>query len=43
MKVIDFAIRRRVTIIMCTVAIALFGVVSLTRPGQPPPDPPTPR
>jgi hydrophobic/amphiphilic exporter-1 (mainly G- bacteria), HAE1 family len=30
-KLIDFAIRRRVTIIMCTVAIALFGVVSLTR------------
>ena len=30
-KLIDFAIRRRVTVIMCTVAIALFGVVSLTR------------
>lgn len=30
-KLIDFAIRRRVTIVMCTVAIALFGVVSLSR------------
>ncbi len=30
-KLIDFAIRRRVTVIMCTVAIALFGVVSLSR------------
>ena len=30
-KLIDFAIRRRVTIIMCTVAIALFGAVSLAR------------
>ncbi len=30
-KLIDFAIRRRVTIIMCTVAIALFGAVSLNR------------
>jgi len=28
---ISFAIRRRVTIVMCTVAIALFGVVSLSR------------
>jgi len=31
MKLIDFAIRRRVTIVMCTVAIALFGLVSLSR------------
>ena len=31
MKLIDFAIRRRVTIVMCTVAIALFGAVSLSR------------
>jgi len=31
MQLIDFAIRRRVTIIMCTVAIALFGFVSLSR------------
>jgi len=31
MQLIDFAIRRRVTIVMCTVAIALFGVVSLSR------------
>jgi len=31
MQLIDFAIRRRVTVIMCTVAIALFGLVSLTR------------
>ncbi len=31
MQLIDFAIRRRVTIVMCTVAIALFGLVSLTR------------
>lgn len=31
MQLIDFAIRRRVTIVMCTVAIALFGGVSLTR------------
>jgi HAE1 family hydrophobic/amphiphilic exporter-1 len=30
-KLIDFAIRRRVTIVMCTVAIALFGIVSLSR------------
>jgi HAE1 family hydrophobic/amphiphilic exporter-1 len=30
-KLIDFAIRRRVTVIMCTVAIALFGLVSLSR------------
>ena len=30
-KLIDFAIRRRVTIVMFTIAIALFGVVSLTR------------
>jgi hypothetical protein len=29
MQLIDFAIRRRVTILMCTVAIALFGFVSL--------------
>ena len=28
---VDFAIRRRVTIVMCTVAIALFGFVSLSR------------
>jgi len=31
MQLIDFAIRRRVTIVMCTVAIALFGLVSLSR------------
>ncbi len=31
MQLIDFAIRRRVTVVMCTVAIALFGGVSLTR------------
>jgi HAE1 family hydrophobic/amphiphilic exporter-1 len=31
MQLIEFAIRRRVTIIMCTVAIALFGFVSLAR------------
>ncbi|RPI15227.1 MAG: efflux RND transporter permease subunit [Lysobacterales bacterium] len=31
MQLIEFAIRRRVTIVMCTVAIALFGGVSLTR------------
>jgi HAE1 family hydrophobic/amphiphilic exporter-1 len=31
MQLIDFAIRRRVTVIMCTVAIALFGFVSLSR------------
>jgi HAE1 family hydrophobic/amphiphilic exporter-1 len=31
MRLIDFAIRRRVTIVMCTVAIALFGLVSLSR------------
>jgi HAE1 family hydrophobic/amphiphilic exporter-1 len=30
-KLIDFAIRRRVTIIMFTVAVALFGLVSLSR------------
>ncbi len=30
-QLIDFAIRRRVTIIMCTIAIALFGLVSLSR------------
>jgi HAE1 family hydrophobic/amphiphilic exporter-1 len=30
-KLIDFAIRRRVTVVMFTIAIALFGVVSLTR------------
>ncbi len=30
-KLIDFAIRRRVTIVMFTVAIALFGFVSLSR------------
>src|SRR5678815_1479481 len=30
-KLIEFAIRRRVTIVMFTIAIALFGVVSLTR------------
>jgi len=31
MQLIDFAIARRVTVIMCTVAIALFGLVSLSR------------
>ena len=31
MQLIDFAIRRRVTIVMCTIAIALFGMVSLSR------------
>ncbi len=31
MQLIEFAIRRRVTIVMCTVAIALFGLVSLSR------------
>ncbi len=31
MQLIDFAIRRRVTVLMCTVAIALFGLVSLSR------------
>jgi HAE1 family hydrophobic/amphiphilic exporter-1 len=31
MQLIDFAIRRRVTIVMCTVAITLFGLVSLSR------------
>jgi len=31
MQLIEFAIRRRVTIIMCTAAIALFGLVSLSR------------
>jgi hydrophobic/amphiphilic exporter-1 (mainly G- bacteria), HAE1 family len=31
MQLIDFAISRRVTVIMCTVAIALFGLVSLSR------------
>jgi HAE1 family hydrophobic/amphiphilic exporter-1 len=31
MQLIDFAIRRRVTVVMCTVAVALFGLVSLTR------------
>src|SRR6188508_928361 len=31
MKLIDFAIRRRVTILMVTVAIVLFGFVSLSR------------
>jgi HAE1 family hydrophobic/amphiphilic exporter-1 len=31
MQLIDFAIRRRVTVIMCTVAVALFGLVSLSR------------
>ena len=30
-SLIDFAIRRRVTIVMCTIAIALFGLVSLSR------------
>ena len=30
-KLIDFAIRRRVTVIMCTIAVVLFGLVSLTR------------
>jgi hydrophobic/amphiphilic exporter-1 (mainly G- bacteria), HAE1 family len=30
-KLIDFAIRRRVTIVMFTIAIALFGFVSLSR------------
>ena len=30
-SLIDFAIRRRVTIVMCTIAIALFGMVSLSR------------
>jgi HAE1 family hydrophobic/amphiphilic exporter-1 len=31
MQLIDLAIRRRVTVFMCTLAIALFGLVSLTR------------
>ena len=31
MQLIDFAIRRRVTVIMCTAAVALFGLVSLAR------------
>jgi len=31
MQLIEFAIARRVTVIMCTVAIALFGLVSLSR------------
>jgi HAE1 family hydrophobic/amphiphilic exporter-1 len=30
-SLIEFAIRRRVTIVMCTIAIALFGMVSLSR------------
>ncbi|MGL6222566.1 MAG: efflux RND transporter permease subunit, partial [Steroidobacteraceae bacterium] len=30
-SLIDFAIERRVTIVMFTVAIALFGFVSLSR------------
>lgn len=31
MSLIDFATRRRVTVLMCTVAVLLFGLVSLTR------------
>ena len=31
MQLVDFATRRRVTIVMCMVAIALFGFVSLSR------------
>ncbi|MFZ9966657.1 MAG: efflux RND transporter permease subunit [Steroidobacteraceae bacterium] len=31
MSLIDFATRRRVTVLMCTVAVVLFGLVSLTR------------
>ena len=31
MKIVEFATRRRVTILMVTVAIVLFGLVSLTR------------
>jgi HAE1 family hydrophobic/amphiphilic exporter-1 len=31
MQLVDFATRRRVTIVMCMVAIALFGFVSLAR------------
>lgn len=31
MQLVDFATRRRVTVIMCTVALLLFGLVSLSR------------
>jgi HAE1 family hydrophobic/amphiphilic exporter-1 len=31
MQLVDFATRRRVTVIMCTVALMLFGMVSLSR------------
>jgi HAE1 family hydrophobic/amphiphilic exporter-1 len=31
MQLIDLAVRRRVTVVMCTVAIAIFGLVSLSR------------
>jgi len=31
MQLVDFATRRRVTVIMCTVALLLFGMVSLSR------------
>ncbi len=31
MQIVDFATRRRVTVFMCTVAIVLFGLVSLGR------------
>ena len=31
MNIVEFAIRRRVTILMLTVALLLFGVVSLLR------------
>ncbi len=31
MQLVDFATRRRVTVIMCTVALMLFGIVSLSR------------
>lgn len=31
MQLVDFATRRRVTVIMCTVALLLFGIVSLSR------------
>ncbi|MGH8204399.1 MAG: efflux RND transporter permease subunit, partial [Steroidobacteraceae bacterium] len=31
MKVVEFATRRRVTILMVTVAVVLFGFVSLSR------------
>jgi Cu/Ag efflux pump CusA len=30
-SVIDFAINRRVTIVMITIAVALFGFVALSR------------